>query len=113
MLAREEITFKSLFRCAEDGDAVALNVREYCLKVWAANAVALVHAYDPELLVYGGGVMQSGDMIVNYVQAYIALHAWTPWGAVRVCAASLGDDAGLLGAVPLIEECERSRTHVR
>jgi glucokinase len=113
MLAGEEINFKSLFRCADAGDAVALGVLNYCLKVWAANAVALVHAYDPEVLVYGGGVMRSGDIIVNYVQDYVARHTWTPWGAVRVRAALLGEDAGLLGAVPLIQECERSSTNVR
>ncbi len=112
-LAQEEIDFKSLFRCADAGDAVASSVRNYCLKVWAANAVALVHAYDPEVLVYGGGVMRSGDIVVNYVQEYVARHAWTPWGTVRVRAAALGEDAGLLGAVALIEECERSSTYVR
>jgi glucokinase len=57
--------------------------------------------------------MRSGDIIVNYVQDYVARHTWTPWGAVRVRAALLGEDAGLLGAVPLIQECERSSTNVR
>jgi len=113
MLARDEVNFKTLFHWADAGDAVAAEIREYCLKVWAANAVALVHAYDPELLVYGGGVMQSGKMIVDYVREYLGKHTWTPWGKVRVCAAELGDDAGLLGAVPLIQECERSASNVR
>ncbi len=113
LLAQEELNFKSLFRSADAGDVVASSIREYCLEMWAANAVALIHAYDPELLIYGGGVMRSGEMIVNYIQDYVARHSWTPWGNVRVCAALLGDDAALLGAVPLIEECERSRPNVR
>lgn len=102
-LAREDLNFESLFRCAEAGDPVAWRVREHCLRVWAANAVALIHAYDPELLIYGGGVIRSGDLIVNYVQEHIARRAWTPWGKVEVRAAQLGNNAALLGAIPLIE----------
>jgi glucokinase len=60
-----------------------------------------VHAFDPELLVYGGGIMRSGDIILPYIEAYVARHAWTPWGKVRVRAAKLGNDAALLGAIPL------------
>lgn len=112
-LAQGEIDFKTLFHWADSGDAVAEEIRGYCLKVWAANAVALVHAYDPELLVYGGGVMQGGTMIVDCVREYLARHTWTPWGKVQVLAAELGDDAALLGSVPLIEECERSAANVR
>lgn len=82
-LAREELNFESLFRCAEAGDAVARQVREHCLRAWATNAVALIHAYDPELLIYGGGVMQSGDLIVDYIQEHIARRAWTPWEKSR------------------------------
>jgi glucokinase len=44
-LAHEELNFESLFRRADAGDAVATDVRDYCLKVWAKNAVALIHAY--------------------------------------------------------------------
>jgi glucokinase len=102
-LAHEELNFETLFRCAEAGDAVARQVREHCLQIWGTNAVALIHAYDPELLIYGGGVMQSGDVIVKFIQEYIARRAWTPWGKVEVRAALLGNNAALLGAIPLIE----------
>jgi glucokinase len=112
-LAGCDLNFESLFRCASAGDAVAVAVRDHCLKVWAANAVALIHAYDPELLVYGGGVMRSGAPIVDYVRSYVLQHAWTPWGNVQVRPALLGNDAGLLGAVPLIAQSERSRLNVR
>jgi glucokinase len=112
-LANADLNFENLFRYANAGDTVALGVREHCLKVWAANAVALIHAYDPELLIYGGGVMRSGDLIVKYVQDYVARHAWTPWGHVQVRAAQLDNNAALLGAVPLIAQGDRSKLNVR
>jgi glucokinase len=99
-----EVGFKELFEEAARGDAVALAVRDRCLNVWAADAVGLVHAYDPEIIVIGGGVMKSADIIIPYVQSYVQKYAWTPWGKVQVRAAELGNNAALLGAVPLLSE---------
>jgi glucokinase len=100
-LARQEINFKNLFACAAAGDSVSLAIRDRCLQVWGATAVAAVHAFDPELLLLGGGIMRSGDVILPSIEKYVSDHAWTPWGKVRVRAAKLGNDAALLGAIPL------------
>jgi glucokinase len=103
-LARaEKIDFRTLFELADAGDKVALEIREYCLKVWATGAVGLIHAYDPELIVIGGGVIRRAEIIIPYIQAYVSARAWTPWGKVKVAAAQLGNDAGLFAAIPLLE----------
>ena len=103
-LAKEpSVTFEALFRLAKQGDP-ALALRDRCLRVWAVGTVGLIHSFDPEIVVYGGGVMKSADVIVPYVQSYVEKHAWTPWGKVKVRAAELGNDAGLLGAIPLLTE---------
>jgi glucokinase len=99
-----DVGFKELFEDAENGDAVATAIRDRCLHVWAADAVGLVHMYDPEVIVIGGGVMKSAAVILPYVQNYVAKYAWTPWGKVQVRAAKLGNHAGLLGAIPLLTE---------
>lgn len=101
MLARQEINFESLFACAAAGDAIAGEIQQHCLKVWGATAVAAIHAFDPEVLLYGGGVMKSADMILPFIRDYVARYAWTPWGKVSVRAAELGNDAALLGVIPL------------
>jgi len=99
---RENINFQVLFELADSGDRVAAEIREYCLKVWATGAVGLIHAYDPERIVIGGGVMRAAAVILPYIQAYVNRHAWTPWGKVQIVAAQLGNDAGLFGAIPLL-----------
>ena len=96
--------FKEIFEEAARGDAAALGIRDRCLNVWAVDAVGLVHAYDPEMIVIGGGIMKSADVIIPYVQSYVQKHAWTPWGKVQVRAAELGNNAGLVGAIPLLSE---------
>jgi glucokinase len=101
-----KIDFQNVFALARNGDRVAHEIREYCLEVWASATVSLIHAYDPERIVIGGGVMRSADVILPYIQAYADRHAWTPWGKVEITAAKLGNNAGLFGAIPLLTENE-------
>jgi glucokinase len=98
------VGFKQLFDEAQRGDKVALAIRERCLNVWAADAVALIHAYDPEIIVIGGGVMESANVIIPYVEAHVHKYAWTPWGKVRIRPAELANNAALVGAIPLLSE---------
>jgi len=98
------ISFKHLFEEAERGDRVAQIVRDRCLNIWAVDAVALIHAYDPEVIVIGGGVMERADIISPYIEAYVQKYAWTPWGKVQIRNAELANNAALVGAVPLISE---------
>jgi glucokinase len=98
------LTFADVFQHAERGDATALAIRSHCLDVWAANAVSLAHAYDPEVLILGGGVMQSASTIVPHIQRYVAEHTWRGMGEVQVRAADLGSSAALIGAIPLLME---------
>lgn len=100
----KQVNFRALFELAEDGDRVAIELRDRCLRVWACGTVGLIHAYGPELVVIGGGVMRSASVILPYIQEYVRKYSWTPSGTVPVKAASLGNDAGLLGAIPLLSD---------
>ena len=97
-----KIDFESIFRCASDKDQLAMQLRDRCLNVWGACAVNLIHAYDPEILIVGGGVMGSADVIIPYLQKKVNENAWTPWGKVKVCAAENINTAALLGAAYLV-----------
>jgi glucokinase len=98
------VGFKQLFEEASRGDKVAVAVRNRCLNIWAVDAVALIHAYDPEVIVIGGGVMESAGIIVPYIQSYVSKYAWTPWGKVQIRGAQLANNAALIGSVPLVAE---------
>jgi len=75
----DRLNFEELFHAAELGDTV-------------------------EILVMGGGVLKREATIVPFVQKYLDHHAWTEWGKVQVKPAQLGNNAALLGAVPLLTE---------
>lgn len=102
-LSSHEINFENLFACSAAGDKVSREIVDHCLHVWSVTAVAAIHSFDPELLIFGGGVMKSAAAILPFIQEYVSTNAWTPWGKVRVRAAQLGDDAALLGVIPLFE----------
>ena len=64
----------------------------------------LIHAYDPEVAVIGGGIMRSGKIILPALRRHVSKHAWTPWGKVKIKPAALGNDAGMLGIASLFQE---------
>ena len=69
------------------------------------NAVSLIHAYDPEILILGvRGVMQGSGPVLSFVQESVNAHTWSTWGKTQVRVAALGNPAALLGAVPLLAE---------
>lgn len=103
-LAALNLDFENLFACSAGGDAVSREIVDHCLLVWGAAAVNAIHAFDPELLLLGGGVMRGSAVILPFIQDYVSTNAWTPWGKVRVRAAQLGNDAALVGVIPLFDQ---------
>ncbi|MBS1745893.1 MAG: ROK family protein [Bacteroidetes bacterium] len=98
----KHVDFENIFRLAKAGDGLAKILRDRCVEVWSAAAVNLIHAYDPEVLIIGGGVMASADFIIPYIQQKTDAHAWTPWGKVKIAAAENINAAALLGAAWLV-----------
>lgn len=103
-LAERPLNFRSLFECAGDGDAVAVAVRDHCLLIWGMMTVAAVHAFDPEIIVFGGGAMGAAAQILPSLQRYVDQNTWTPWGKPKVVRALLGDQAAALGVPTLFPQ---------
>jgi glucokinase len=97
------VNYKILFDHAAQGDEIARNVLERCIRVWCAGIVGLIHCYGPEIVVLGGGVMQSAARILPPVREYVSRYAWTPSGKVKIQAAQLGNQAALYAALPLLK----------
>ncbi len=92
------IEFSTLFQEAERGDAVAAQLLEECLKAWGIGVVNMVHAYDPELIIIGGGIMQKKASILPYLQNMLDQYAWAPAaGNIKIVSAEQVEYAGLLG----------------
>jgi glucokinase len=98
------LNYALVFQHAAAGDPCAVALREHSLRVWGTVAVNLIHAYDPENLILGGGIMAGADVVLPAIQHHVQRHAHTPWGRVQVVASKLGDNAALLGGEWLLRE---------
>lgn len=98
------LNYALVFKLAAAGDPCALALRDHSLEVWGSLAVSLIHAYDPERLILGGGIMAAADVVLPAVADVVRRHAHTPWGQVEVMRGQLGDQAALLAAEELVRE---------
>jgi len=93
-------------KAAAEGDRLALQVIEDAGTIIGKHLASLVHAFDPERIVLGGGVSQLGEMILGPIRRAFASALMHPAyrDRVTIATAALGDDAGLIGAMLLARE---------
>ena len=97
-LANETILdFYTVFKAALAKDDLATRIKYECMDIWSAGIINLIHAYDPEVVVLGGGILNSKEEIIPYIQQRVKQYAWCPWGNVQIKASELMEDAAILG----------------
>jgi glucokinase len=102
----DQLDAQTIVHAAAQGDGLAQNVFDRWIGYLGAGLVTLIHAYDPDVVMIGGGMLHVQEIILPPLQAYVTRHAWThPKGRVTVCAAQCGDDAGVLGGAVLAQMC--------
>jgi len=89
--------YKKLFDLYHEGNYDAQIICRNCMDIWSAGIVNLIHAYDPEMIVLGGGVTKSADTIIPYIQERVNSLAWTPWGKVSIVESKFKDHVSILG----------------
>ena len=99
----ERIDLAAVFDAAAAGDDLAIRVRRLCLDSWSAGVINLIHAYDPEVVILGGGVLNRPDDVLPYVTGKVLPHVWCPWGQVQIRPSQLLNDAGILGVVHCLQ----------
>ena len=93
------LSCKDVFDAASDGDPLADRLVEETALALALGLVNVLHFFDPEKIVLGGGMIGAGEDFLNRVKWFVADQAF-PQCASResICYATLGTDAGILGA---------------
>lgn len=101
-LATEAITAEVLFAAAARGDPLATRVIDDAVAFWGMAAANLVSLFNPEVIVFGGGVFGPAARLVGRIRDE-ALRWAQPIAARQTAfvASTLGGDAGLYGAARL------------
>ncbi len=101
-VARDKLSSKKIRRAAQAGDGHALAAWENFisdLAIGLANVVAFV---NPEKIALGGGVSSAGDFMLDAVRPQVdVLTTMVPKGTTQIVVASLGNDAGQVGAATM------------
>ena len=97
------VTAEMVVGAALAGDSTARQIVERAGFYVGVGVVNLVHTLNPRLIIIGCGVaLGAGDLLLDPVRATVAARAMPPFRRdLRILPASLGDDAGLLGALAL------------
>jgi glucokinase len=87
---------------AHDGDAAALEALELIGSRLGVAIANFVNTFNPEVVVIGGGVMAAGELLLEPARTVVAQRALPPSrDEVRIVAAELGIEAGMVGAAIL------------
>ena len=88
----------------EDGDPTAGRIMARARWAFAESCVALVNTFNPELIVVGGSIARNqGERWLAPARERVRDAAFRiPGQRVRIVPAALGDDVGLVGALPLL-----------
>ena len=102
-IATEELTGKAVTVAAHAGDQDAIEILATAGRWLGVGIASLVAAFDPEMVVVGGGAMQAGHLLLE--PAVASAQARVVGKGYRdlppVVPASLGDEAGIVGAALL------------
>jgi glucokinase len=107
-----DIDFKNLFKHSAEGDLLATQIRDKCLKAWSLGIINLIHAFDPEKIVIGGGIMESHYILLPYIQSMITSHSWVKNNPPELLVATHPQLAGLLGMYHLLIQGKKVYTPI-
>ncbi|MCA1841226.1 MAG: ROK family protein [Actinobacteria bacterium] len=97
----EKVTGEVVADAAEAGDEVAIEAIRRAGHYMGIGLASLAHAFDPEVIVLGGGVASGVDgYLDDAAKTFAKMYLVSP-DAPRLVKARLGNDAGVIGAAAL------------
>jgi glucokinase len=95
----EHVDGRLLTRLGQEGDAGAAAVLARLGEYLGAGLVTLVNIFNPEVIVIGGGAAAAGELLLGPARDVLQARGSRPArDQVRVVPATLGPDAGFIGA---------------
>lgn len=94
------INGRILFSKINQGNEELLMILEDWVNQVVAGLVSLIHIFNPRTILIGGGVMEQ-KKVVDMVSMKVNEQVMNTFSKVRIIKASLGNQAGLYGAISL------------
>jgi glucokinase len=98
-LKNDELTSRAISEAADAGDPLARRLMRETARYLAVGAVSLMHTIDPDIVLFGGGMIAAGLPFLEDIRTDIRAMAFpVPAAKTRVEYAQLGGDAGFIGS---------------
>ncbi len=98
----ETLDAKAVFDQAKIGDVVAKDIVKRACAYLAQGLQVISCVVNPEAFVIGGGVSKAGQYLVDEIEYRFNQIAFHGCRSTKITLASLGNDAGIYGAMKLI-----------
>jgi len=100
----ELIDARMIGEALEKGDRLAQDLVRYCAKCVGLGIVTLLHLFNPQIIVIGGGVSQIGAPLFNQIDMTVRAHALDEayWRDLKIERAALGGDVSIIGSAALV-----------
>ena len=99
---KDKVTGRTAFQAARLGDAAAKRVLAQYLEGLSIGLINLVNILQPEIICLGGGVSNAeDDLLLDPLRKLVSEGVFDKHVPVRLEKASLGNDAGIVGAAML------------
>jgi glucokinase len=94
-----QLSSRVISEAAHSGDDLAQRLMRETAHYLAVGAVSLMHTIDPDIVLFGGGMIAAGDVFLQDIRADIRAMAFpVPAERTRIEYAHLGGEAGFIGA---------------
>ncbi len=95
----DQIHTRDVFEAWKNSDLIAERVIRNCIELWGMTVANLVSLFNPEKIIFGGGVFGPAAQFLPDIYEYAALWAQPiSIREVKLEVSLLGGDAGLIGA---------------
>lgn len=101
------ITSRDVYEHLAAGDSLARRITDQTAETLAILCINVLHATEPQRIVFAGGMIAAGDILLNRIRDFFDRHIWKMKKEnVQICFATLGEDAGIIGAAALAKRAE-------
>jgi len=96
-----EIDGLAVTEAALAGDETAIGVFDLIGSRLGVACASFANIFEPEAIVVGGGVIKAGDLLLDPARKEVRARALNPMNKTPILEATLGNDAGMIGAAAL------------
>lgn len=108
--AEEDFGARVVYDAAVEGDLFAIELFEKVGIYLGIAAANIINILNPEMLAYGGALSNAGDFIFKPLEKVARENSFdTPGKRCKIVKASLGNDAGIIGAAGLAQKAVQNK----